>query len=164
MEVLQQTLLSAMANPGAISSETLEALEKAAADYPYFQLAHTLVAKVKHDQQTPDAYDSLGYAAIHAPDRRHLRKVFYEGVHIQWVPADTIEPAETAETETPISTEEDPTPPIETTQEVETDTELTSADEDTPVSEEQPQATETAGRLILSDPTRSHMSVAVLSY
>ncbi|MEQ9442600.1 MAG: tetratricopeptide repeat protein [Cyclobacteriaceae bacterium] len=88
MEILQQTLLKALANPSAISLEDQELLKKASAEFPYFQLAHTLVAKAKHDQQAPDAYESLGLAAIHAPDRRHLRKVFYEDVHIQWQPAE----------------------------------------------------------------------------
>ena len=46
--------------------------------YPYFQLVHTLIAKAKHDQQAPDAYAALGRAAIYAPDRRLLRRVFYD--------------------------------------------------------------------------------------
>ena len=94
MEVLQQTLLEALSSPKTISAENQQTLEKASQEFPYFQLAHTLVAKVKHDQQAPDAYESLGMAAIYAPDRRHMRKVFYEDIHISWNPPepDVIEP------------------------------------------------------------------------
>ncbi|MEO0333943.1 MAG: hypothetical protein AAF223_20095, partial [Bacteroidota bacterium] len=90
MEVLSDTLLKILANPQSISSEDQEMLEKAITEYPYFQLAHTLVAKAKHDQQAPDAYESLGVAAIYAPDRRHLRKVFYEDIHIDWQPTEQV--------------------------------------------------------------------------
>jgi len=104
MEILPRTILRVLANPQNITSEDQETLEKAVADYPYFQLARTLVAKAKHDQQAPDAYDSLGDAAIYAPDRRHLRKVFYEDVRIDWQESasDTVtEAPEHTVTETP---------------------------------------------------------------
>ena len=91
MEVLSDTLLKILANPQSISSEDQEMLEKAITEYPYFQLARTLVAKAKHDQQAPDAYESLGIAAIYAPDRRHLRKVFYEDIHNDWQPTEQVE-------------------------------------------------------------------------
>jgi len=97
MEILPRTILRVLANPQNITSEDQETLEKAVADYPYFQLARTLVAKAKHDQQAPDAYDSLGDAAIYAPDRRHLRKVFYEDVRIDWQDAEDEPAAEVAE-------------------------------------------------------------------
>ncbi|MGD1890881.1 MAG: hypothetical protein ACFB15_09850 [Cyclobacteriaceae bacterium] len=84
MEILPRTVLRVLASPKNITAEDQETLEKAIAEYPYFQLARTLVAKAKHDQQASDAYDSLGDAAIYAPDRRHLRKVFYEDVRIDW--------------------------------------------------------------------------------
>ncbi|WKN43819.1 hypothetical protein [Tunicatimonas pelagia] len=88
MEVLSDKLLRILSNPKNISADDQEILEEAIAQYPYFQLARTLVAKAKHDQQTPDAYESLGSAAIYAPDRRHLRKVFYEDIHIDWQPTE----------------------------------------------------------------------------
>lgn len=53
-------------------------MEEVLKRYPYFQMIHTLVAKAKHDQQTPDAYAALGKAAIYAPNRRLLRQLFYD--------------------------------------------------------------------------------------
>jgi hypothetical protein len=97
MEILSRTVLRVLANPQNITSEDQETLEKAVAEYPYFQLARTLIAKAKHDQQSPDAYDSLGDAAIYAPDRRHLRKVFYEDIRIDWQDAEGEPAAEVAE-------------------------------------------------------------------
>ena len=88
MEILPNKLLQILSHPDDISSENQEILEKAIVEHPYFQLARTLVAKAKHDQQAPDAYESLGDAAIYAPDRRHLRKVFYDGIHIDWQPVE----------------------------------------------------------------------------
>ena len=67
-----------MQYPQDISSDTVAEMEATVDEYPYFQLLHTLIAKAKHDQQTPDAYASLGKAAVYAPDRRLLRQVFYD--------------------------------------------------------------------------------------
>ncbi len=89
MEVLPDKLLRILSDPKSISPDDQDTLEKAIAEYPYFQLARTLLAKAKHDQQASDAYESLGNAAIYAPDRRHLRKVFYEDIHIDWQPIET---------------------------------------------------------------------------
>lgn len=113
MEILPRTVLRVLASPKNITAEDQETLEKAIAEYPYFQLARTLVAKAKHDQQASDAYDSLGDAAIYAPDRRHLRKVFYEDVRIDWQESvsDTIaEAAEdaSATVEPPVAEESNP--------------------------------------------------------
>ncbi len=79
-----------MQNPRAwqATDEAEAVLEK----YPYFQLLHTLVAKVKHDQQTPDAYEALGKAAVYAPDRRRLRQVFYDELTLDLPEADTAQP------------------------------------------------------------------------
>lgn len=76
MSFSQRQLWEVMQQPRTIAStDEMEAtLEK----YPYFQVVHTLVAKAKHDQQAPDAYAWLGKAAVYAPDRRLLRRVFYD--------------------------------------------------------------------------------------
>jgi tetratricopeptide (TPR) repeat protein len=78
MSFKQAELWEAVQRPREISSETVEQMEEVVKRYPYFQLVHTLIAKAKHDQQTPDAYGALGRAAIYAPDRRLLRRVFYD--------------------------------------------------------------------------------------
>ena len=68
----------ALQHPREVSSDAVAAMEVAVDRYPYFQLLRTLIAKAKHDQQTPDAYAALGTAAVYAPDRRLLRQVFYD--------------------------------------------------------------------------------------
>jgi hypothetical protein len=78
MSLKQAELSDAIQRPQAISSETVAHMAEVVERYPYFQLLHTLIAKAKHDQQTPDAYDALGKAAIYAPSRRLLRQVFYD--------------------------------------------------------------------------------------
>ena len=78
MSFKQAELWEAVQRPHEISSEAVEQMEAVVNRYPYFQLIHTLIAKAKHDQQTPDAYAALGRAAIYAPDRRLLRRVFYD--------------------------------------------------------------------------------------
>ncbi len=83
MEINQQTLLQYMADPASLSEEDMEALEGLVRAYPYFQLSHTLLAKAKHDRQTPDAYASLNHAAIYASSRRKLRQLFYDELRIK---------------------------------------------------------------------------------
>lgn len=78
MSFKQAELWEAVQRPQEISSETVAQMEEVVERYPYFQLIHTLLAKAKHDQQTPDAYAALGRAAVYAPDRRLLRQVFYD--------------------------------------------------------------------------------------
>ena len=78
MSFKQAELWEAVQRPHEISSEAVEQMEEVLNRYPYFQLVHTLIAKAKHDQQAPDAYAALGRAAIYAPDRRLLRRVFYD--------------------------------------------------------------------------------------
>ena len=78
MSFKQAELWEAVQRPHEISSEAVEQMEEVIDRYPYFQLIHTLIAKAKHDQQAPDAYAALGRAAIYAPDRRLLRRVFYD--------------------------------------------------------------------------------------
>ena len=81
MQLTKSDLLPLLKQLEAIAAETLNDLEELARQYPYFQAVHTLIAKAKHDQQTPDAEAALHRAAIYAPDRRHLRKIILEEVH-----------------------------------------------------------------------------------
>ena len=78
MSFKQAELWEAVQHPRTISTQTVESMEALLKQYPYFQVLHTLVAKAKHDQQSPDAYAALGRAAVYAPDRRLLRRVFYD--------------------------------------------------------------------------------------
>lgn len=83
MSFNKQQLLHMMANPSSISEETLEELQDVVTEYPYFQLAHTFIAKAKHDAQAPDAITSLNHAAVYAPSRRLLRQIFYDNLCIE---------------------------------------------------------------------------------
>lgn len=78
----KQALLNLMAYPNEISDKELEELQAVLNEYPYFQLGYSLVAKAKHDKQTYDAHDALTHAAIYAPNRSLLRKLFYENLKI----------------------------------------------------------------------------------
>lgn len=78
----QQTLINLMSYPNDISSSEVAELREAIANYPYFQLGHSLLAKAMHDKQAPEAYATLSKAAIYAPNRRLLRQLFYEDLHI----------------------------------------------------------------------------------
>jgi len=78
----QQTLLSLMSFPGEISDTETKLLEEVLEKHPYFQLGQSLLAKAKHDQQAPDAYQALSRAAVSVPDRRLLRQLFYDNLRI----------------------------------------------------------------------------------
>ena len=80
MSFKQPRLWDALQHPRDISSDTVAEMEATVEKYPYFQLLHTLIAKAKYDQQTPDAYAALGKAAAYAPDRRLLRQIFYDEI------------------------------------------------------------------------------------
>jgi tetratricopeptide (TPR) repeat protein len=104
-----------MSYPNDISDKEVDALKETLHDYPYFQLGHSLLAKAKHDKQTPDAYEVLSHAAIFAPNRRMLRKLFYEDLHIDQAVAkdETDEEPIVIETDkSPISAEDTPIPDI----------------------------------------------------
>ena len=81
MQLTKSDLLPLLKQPETITAETLSDLEELAWQHPYFQAVHTLIAKAKHDQQTPDAEAALHRAAIYAPDRRRLRKIILEEIH-----------------------------------------------------------------------------------
>ena len=106
MSFNQHKLRDAIHHPRDISSDTVTDMESTVAKYPYFQLLHTLIAKAKHDQQTADAYQALGKAAVYAPDRRVLRQVFYDDIALTGSPAseegsaDTVPPTDAAVGET----------------------------------------------------------------
>ncbi len=76
----QQKLLQYMSSHSILTEKEVEELQSAVAKYPYFQLGYSFIAKGKHDLQAPDADTTLHHAAIYAPSRRQLRKLFYENL------------------------------------------------------------------------------------
>ena len=116
MSFKQAELWEAVQRPREISSEAVEQMEEVVNRYPYFQLIHTLIAKAKHDQQAPDAYAALGRAAIYAPDRRLLRRVFYDELTVvlpepEETPSDLTEKAVIPEPEDSSANSIDASPP-----------------------------------------------------
>ena len=106
--IKQPQLWDALQHPRDISSDTVAEMEATVVKYPYFQLLRTLIAKAKHDQQTPDAYAALGTAAVYAPDRRRLRQVFYDEYTLEAL-ATEAPPSATNDT---VTAEEEPAPPV----------------------------------------------------
>jgi tetratricopeptide (TPR) repeat protein len=66
-------LLNMIRNPQAISAEEVTALRKLLYQYPYFQLAFTLIAKAAYDQDPTSAHEAIQLAAVYATDRNHLK-------------------------------------------------------------------------------------------
>ncbi|MDI9859477.1 hypothetical protein [Flectobacillus roseus] len=63
-------------NPNEVSKKDVESLEAILEEYPFFQLAHTLVAKGYHANYAEElANEKIRKAAIYALNRNALRKV-----------------------------------------------------------------------------------------
>lgn len=58
-----------------LTSSDLELLEETVQVYPYFQIAHTLIAKVHHELQTAAASQKLSTAAIRVLNRGRLKEI-----------------------------------------------------------------------------------------
>ncbi len=68
-----------VAHPDEIGKNDLEALEQIARAYPYFQLAHTLVAKgYYHFKNEALANEKISHAAAYSINRNGLRKIITE--------------------------------------------------------------------------------------
>ncbi len=89
MGITKQQLLEFLSQPEALTNSDTTGLESLVQKYPYFQLAYSLIAKSKHDRQTPNAYQALSKASIYAPDRRVLKQLFYDNLHIDYIRTDT---------------------------------------------------------------------------
>lgn len=74
----RQKLVELIKNPKEMSFRELKELEDLVKQHPYFQLAHALIAKVRNDRNFPQKEKSLNHAAIHAPNRNRLKKLFYD--------------------------------------------------------------------------------------
>ncbi len=86
----KEKLISLINNPTNISNEDLEALKKLADEYPYFQIAHTLIAKTLGDNKSLAFKNRLHYASITSPDRNILKKVI-EGHAISYATSTAVD-------------------------------------------------------------------------
>ncbi len=70
----KQKILHLIDQPQLISETDLERLEEIVATYPYFQVAHLLIAKYTQDKESMLAPQKIRRAASYALDRNQLRK------------------------------------------------------------------------------------------
>ncbi|ROT47127.1 hypothetical protein [Candidatus Cardinium hertigii] len=68
-----QKLLKLLEDPATLSSEDLSDLEALIQEYPYFYLAHALLAKAVYVHENDVEKYVVQRAATYAPDRTHLR-------------------------------------------------------------------------------------------
>ena len=132
----KQSLLNLMSYPNEISDEELDQLNETVEEHPYFQLGHALVAKAKHDKQTPDAHQALTHAAIYVANRRLLRSLFYEDLKIDYIASDRPEYEEAVETSTFLHTDESDSIESQEDQSEEDIAQHTSETHDTPLNQE----------------------------
>ncbi|MEQ8811117.1 MAG: hypothetical protein RIE59_18750, partial [Imperialibacter sp.] len=71
----KKEVLQIIRNPKAITIGQLKDIEEMAADYPYFQGAHTLVAIGNKSQSSPNTQKSVVKAALYATDRMYLKEL-----------------------------------------------------------------------------------------
>ncbi|MDX2302124.1 MAG: tetratricopeptide repeat protein [Microscillaceae bacterium] len=68
-------LIQLIENPSQITENDLEHLEEIIATYPYCQVAHLMIAKFTHDQESMLAPQKIRRAAAYAYDRTLLRQL-----------------------------------------------------------------------------------------
>jgi hypothetical protein len=68
-----EQLVNLVHQPCNINKAALQELKQVVHQYPYFQLAYTLIAKGVYDQDPPKAQHEIQIAAVYAPDRNHLK-------------------------------------------------------------------------------------------
>lgn len=68
-----EQLINLVRQPRNIDKAALQELRKVLQQYPYFQLAYTLIAKAMYDQDPQKAAHTIQIAAVYAPDRNHLK-------------------------------------------------------------------------------------------
>jgi len=100
----------------AISSDDRKKLHDIAADHPYSQIVHTLVAKANADAKTKFAKPTLAYAAMYATDRSVLKTIIAPGVKTQapQKPEPEVDKTKTAKTEKPVETQKSQQMPVGT--------------------------------------------------
>lgn len=68
-------IVNILKKPQQINNEDVKILEKWVSQYPYFQSAHILIAKLAYDNKTPNKEVKLNYAAIYSPNRGVLKHI-----------------------------------------------------------------------------------------
>lgn len=68
-----EQFLSIIKQPQKIDTGEVQELRKLLHQYPYFQLACTLIAKALYDQDPSQAQQAIQLAAVYATDRNHLK-------------------------------------------------------------------------------------------
>jgi len=68
-----EQVLSIIKQPKKIDTAEVQELRKLLHQYPYFQLACTLIAKALYDQDPDKAQQAIQLAAVYATDRNHLK-------------------------------------------------------------------------------------------
>ena len=92
-----------MDNPKTISQGDLEELEQLVEQYPYFQIGHALIAKIKADNKTLDYRDKIHLAAINTADRNVLKSLIKDQIFNEEPTSDSIK---NIEVESPVFSEE----------------------------------------------------------
>jgi tetratricopeptide (TPR) repeat protein len=72
--VNRETFIHLIHHTDQVSPADKETLEEVIRQYPYFQLAHFLLAKAHNQEQTVLTTDKVKKAAVYAPDRGMLKK------------------------------------------------------------------------------------------
>ena len=99
----KQKLLKFINNPRNISQSDLDDLQQLVEQYPYFQIGHALIAKVKSDNKTLDNRDKLHLAAITTADRNVLKALISRRLSdVQ----EASTPVQSTEVESPVVKEE----------------------------------------------------------
>lgn len=68
-----QKLVKLLEQPTTLSAKDIPVLEALTKEYPYFYLAHALLAKAVHVQEHDAEQPAVQRAATYAPNRQHLR-------------------------------------------------------------------------------------------
>ena len=71
-------LLKWVKSPESMASSDLKKLEEVQKEYPFFSVAYSLTARLKYKEQSADAKQALGIAALYTADR-HVLKEFVIG-------------------------------------------------------------------------------------
>lgn len=76
----KEKIVNILKQPQQLNSEDIHTLEKWLIQYPYFQSAHILIAKLANDNNSPNKEIKLNYAAIYSPDRGVLKRIILNSI------------------------------------------------------------------------------------
>lgn len=79
----KQQLLTLINNPKAASQGDLDELQELVDQYPYFQIGHALIAKIKADNKAIDYKRKIHLAAITTADRNVLKALINDRIFIE---------------------------------------------------------------------------------